>query len=107
MDYVRQRFRDVTFVISSDDVKWCKEQFANISDVTVLQANSPPAVDMMTLASLDHMIMTVGTYGWWASFLNPGITVYYRDFVKPGTPLSRHFSPNGTDHYCPTWISLS
>ncbi|PVD32090.1 hypothetical protein C0Q70_07518 [Pomacea canaliculata] len=60
MDYVRQRFRDVTFVISSDDVKWCKEQFANTSDVTVLQANSPPAVDMVILASLDHMIMTVG-----------------------------------------------
>ncbi|PVD32101.1 hypothetical protein C0Q70_07529 [Pomacea canaliculata] len=106
MDYVRQRFRDVTFVVASDDVKWCKEQFANTSDVTVLQTNSPPAVDMMILASLDHMIMTVGTYGWWASFLNPGIIVYYRDFVKPGTFLSRHFSPNGTDYYCPTWISL-
>ncbi|PVD32102.1 hypothetical protein C0Q70_07530 [Pomacea canaliculata] len=79
----------------------------NTSDVTMLQVNSPPAVDMMTLASLDHMIMTVGTYGWWASFLNPGITVYYRDFVKPGTFLSRHFSPNGTDYYCPTWIALS
>ncbi|XP_025092757.1 galactoside 2-alpha-L-fucosyltransferase 2-like [Pomacea canaliculata] len=107
MDYVRQRFRDVTFVISSDDVEWCKEQFANTSDVTVLQANSPPAVDMMILASLDHMIMTVGSYGWWASFLNPGITVYYRDFVEPGTFLSGQFSPNGTDYYCPTWIALS
>ncbi|PVD20579.1 hypothetical protein C0Q70_18735 [Pomacea canaliculata] len=107
MDYVRKRFGDVTFVVSSNDVTWCQEQFANTSDVTVLSANSTPAVDMMTLASLDHMIMTVGTYGWWASFLNPGVTVYYRDFVDPGTPLSKQFSPSGTDHYCPVWNSLS
>ncbi|PVD33021.1 hypothetical protein C0Q70_08469 [Pomacea canaliculata] len=107
MDYVTKRFGDVTFVVSSDDVRWCQEQFANTSDVIVLSANSTPAVDMMTLASLDHMIMTVGTYGWWASFLNPGVTVYYRDFVDPGTPLSESFNPNGTDFYCPVWISLS
>ncbi|XP_025090553.1 galactoside 2-alpha-L-fucosyltransferase 2-like [Pomacea canaliculata] len=107
MDYVRKRFRDVIFVVSSDDLKWCSQQFANKSDVTVLQRQSSPAVDMMILASLDHMIMTVGSYGWWASFLNPGITVYYRDFVNPGTFLSRHYHPNGTDHYCPDWISLS
>ncbi|PVD33137.1 hypothetical protein C0Q70_08586 [Pomacea canaliculata] len=107
MDYVTKRFGDVTFVVSSDDVIWCQEQFANTSDVIVLSANSTPAVDMMTLASLDHMIMTVGTFGWWASFLNPGVTVYYRDFVHPGTFLSQTFNPNGTDYYCPVWISLS
>ncbi|XP_025092522.1 galactoside 2-alpha-L-fucosyltransferase 2-like [Pomacea canaliculata] len=107
MDYVRKRFHDVVFVVSSDDLKWCSQQFANKSDVTFLQRQSSPAVDMMILASLDHMIMTVGTYGWWASFLNRGITVYYRDFVNPGTFLSTRFNPNGTDHYCPDWISLS
>ncbi|XP_025081382.1 galactoside 2-alpha-L-fucosyltransferase 2-like isoform X2 [Pomacea canaliculata] len=107
MDYVRKRFGDVVFVVSSDDLQWCSQQFANKSDVTVLQHLSSPAVDMMILASLDHMIMTVGSYGWWASFLNPGITVYYRDFMDPGTYLSRHYHLNGTDYYCPDWISLS
>ncbi|XP_025092523.1 galactoside 2-alpha-L-fucosyltransferase 2-like [Pomacea canaliculata] len=107
MDYVRKRFREVVFVVSSDDLEWCSQQLANESDVTLLQHQSSPAVDMMILASLDHMIMTVGTYGWWASFLNPGITVYYRDFVDPDTDLATLFNPNGTDYYRPDWISLS
>ena len=75
-------------------------------DVTVMAGNSAP-VDIASLTLTDHMIVSIGTFGWWAGYLNPGIKTYMKDFIRPGSPFSNSFDDlNATDYIYPGWIGL-
>ncbi|PVD32019.1 hypothetical protein C0Q70_07445 [Pomacea canaliculata] len=72
MTYFRRRFSPLTFVLASDDLDWCRNSLRtqnNSSDVIFLNMHEP-AVDMQILGLMDHMIITVGTFGWWAGFFS-------------------------------------
>ena len=109
------------FVVCSDDLQWSRDnwpqrQLLGVGDdgertalpvrsVEFSTASRRPEVDLAILSSCDHVIMTVGTFGWWAAFLAGGTTVYYKDFPDPGSPLAVEF--RSTDFYYPSWIGLS
>ncbi|WAR31900.1 FUT1-like protein [Mya arenaria] len=74
MDFFRNRFnnRTVNFVIISDDIKWCK---ISTSGPDVFY--SPFQTDVLDFALMvccDHVIVTMGTFGWWGAWLSGGIT---------------------------------
>lgn len=105
MTYMRNKFGDVHFVVATDDT-WFQDNVPNTyNDVTMLSRRDPE-VDLTILASLDHIIITVGSFGWWAGYLNPGITVYMRHFFNPNTNIGSQFYPNGSDYIYPDWIGL-
>jgi hypothetical protein len=60
--------------------------------------------DLAILSQCNHTIMTVGTYGWWAGYLAGGITIYYKNFPKPGSELSFIF--NREEFFPQEWIGL-
>ena len=62
------------------------------------------AVDLAVLASCDHIIMSTGTYGWWAAWLTGGVVVYYKYPAREGSLYSKHF--NGDDFFPPHWIPM-
>ncbi|XP_041355995.1 galactoside alpha-(1,2)-fucosyltransferase 2-like [Gigantopelta aegis] len=103
MTYMRRRYGNVTFLLASDDVKWCREKFAKSHDVIVIDKGDA-AVDMATMSLCDHMIMTVGTYSWWTAWLINGHTVYFKDYPNPGKTISRGFKKE--DHFLPGWVPL-
>ncbi|XP_059144926.1 galactoside alpha-(1,2)-fucosyltransferase 2-like [Physella acuta] len=90
------------FIVGSDDLEWCKLNL-NFTDVTVLSPNSP-MIHLAIFANTSHMVMTTGTYGWWAAWLANGVTIYYNKFPAPGLVFERGF--NKDDYYPPTWIGL-
>ncbi|WAR31896.1 FUT1-like protein [Mya arenaria] len=74
IDFFRNRFnnRTVNFVIISDDIKWCK---ISTSGPDVFY--SPFQTDVLDFALMvccDHVIVTMGTFGWWGAWLSGGIT---------------------------------
>lgn len=82
MSQFRRDYPNAFFYVASDDVAWCRQQtFFQRSDVKIIENN--PGLDMAVLASCDHVVLTVGTFGWWAAFLgahrNGGKVVYYKD----------------------------
>ena len=110
MEYFRRKYKKVHFVICGLEgaLRWSK-QFLTSSDVTfVVQDNyiRNAAVDMALLSSCDHMIMTVGTYSWWAAFLgDPGRdVVYFPQPYVPNSTLGKAFSAK--DHFLPGWIPI-
>lgn len=75
----------VVFVVTSDDLFWCKKAFRGRRNVYIV-AKNPPGLDLAILASCNHSIFDYGTYGAWGALLAGGETIYYN--------VPRHFTGN-------------
>ena len=100
MDYFRKMFQKVLFVVCSDDIPWVKEKLK--SDRIVFSEKHSHLVDLAILASCNHTIMSVGTFGWWGAWLAGGQTVHYKNWPRLKSRLDE-----GTDKkslFPPEWI---
>ena len=61
--------------------------------------------DLVLLSLCNHSIMTVGTFGWWGSWLTNGTVVYYDYQNKPGSYFARRMRTE--DFFPPSWIPIS
>ena len=111
MRYFIDRFDRVQFIVASNDIAWCRQNFADFAmtqrrraNVTYLQDQST-GQDLAILASCEHTVMSTGTYGWWAAWLARGITIYYADWPRNGSALSTKFRRE--DFFPPTWIGMT
>ncbi len=61
-----------------------------------------PLSDMAVLSYSNHVIMTVGTYGWWSGILSGGNVIYQlKDFVDLSQPTTQQI-----DHFLPYWTGI-
>ena len=97
-----ETFTSVIFVICSDDIEWARD---NIQSNNVYYSTSmTPAVDLAIIALCDHVIMSVGSYGWWGAFLANGITIYYDNWPRPVSMLE--YMVTKKDYFLPDWIGV-
>ncbi|UJR12483.1 hypothetical protein I4U23_016658 [Adineta vaga] len=69
MSYFQTKYGLVTFVFVSDDKPYCQKSFGQIKNV-LITPNTFQAIDDLAILTLcDHLILTVGTFGWWGGFL--------------------------------------
>ena len=64
--YFRKRYKDAHFIVVSDDIEWCRENVLG-PDVT-FSPFKEDFIDMAILSLCDHVIKTVGTFGWWGGW---------------------------------------
>ena len=60
--------------------------------------------DLAVLSMCDHMIVSAGTFGWWAAWLANGTTVYFDNWPRNGTTLDNMFDRR--DYYPRHWIPI-
>jgi len=80
LNYYRKCFEffmnnfECTFVVCSDDIKWCKKSFKNIAAAYesnfVFSELNDNVFDLMLLASCDHNIIANSSFSWWGAYLN-------------------------------------
>lgn len=58
---------EYTFLIFSDDIRWCKEVFPE--GVIFMEGNNQ-FEDLCLMSLCDHNIIANSSYSWWAAFLN-------------------------------------
>ncbi|XP_075046950.1 galactoside alpha-(1,2)-fucosyltransferase 1-like [Mixophyes fleayi] len=107
MDYFRYKYDNPLFVVTSDDMDWCKENINNsLGDVHFAGDGNDisPDRDFALLAHCNHTIMTLGTFGFWAAYLAGGETIYLANFTLPDSPLLRKFKYEAA--YLPEWIGI-
>ncbi|KAL3864724.1 hypothetical protein ACJMK2_006381 [Sinanodonta woodiana] len=106
MDYMKSRFPNSIFIVASDDMEWTKNVLSlRLNDsVHLLEKNNMPYVDLAVLASCDHVIQTVGSFGWWAAFLARGISIYYPHPGRVGSVGEARY--NYEDFFPPNWIPI-
>ncbi|KAK2166806.1 hypothetical protein LSH36_35g08004 [Paralvinella palmiformis] len=81
MDYFRSRYDNVHFILCSDDKRWLERNLVSRYPERVIVSNEEDGyLDLAILTSCNHMIISRGTFGWWAGWLIDGITVYYKHY---------------------------
>ena len=104
MSYFRRNYKDMFFIVVSDDMQWCRDNIR--SDGVIFSPFEKPITDMAIMSLCDHMIITVGSFSWWGGWLSGGTVVYLKDFPKPGSDLDK-YGMNRKEYYPPEWIGLS
>ena len=109
MNKAVQYFSDITnriFVVCSNDMNWSKNNIPKNEKVEFMAGN-PREIDLAILASCDHLISTVGSFSWWAGFLNKGTVLYYKWPAKEGSRLRPAYSKDYMDYFLPHWIGVN
>ena len=108
MQYFRNKYDNVRFIIASDDKQWCAQQsiFADKNaSVVIIPGDSPPPVEMAILSRCQHMILSIGTFGWWAAYLGGGEVIYWNQVFNMDHP--KHKGLLKLDDYYPSnWIGI-
>ncbi|KAK4326165.1 hypothetical protein Pmani_003289 [Petrolisthes manimaculis] len=94
----------IVFVVCSDDLTHARHHLANHTDV-VFSDLMEPEEDLALLAACSHSVMTVGSFGFWASYLAGGRVVYPLLRNCTHTPYV-HPHSLGTRGYL-NWLPLS
>jgi galactoside 2-L-fucosyltransferase 1/2 len=69
MSYFTRKYHSIIFVIVTDDRRYCKRVFGKRTDVLFTPTSFDGGTDLATLSRCDHVIITVGTFGWWGAYL--------------------------------------
>lgn len=104
MEWQRSKFKNVLFVVVSDDKKWCRD---NIKGNDVIFSNATEAIiDLAIMSLCNHCIITGGSFGWWGGWLANGTVIYLKDFPRPGSQLDKKMDLR-QNYYPPGWIGMS
>ena len=99
MEMMRQKhsspYRDVVFIVTSDNVAWTKSRLGNFSDTFFSSdfIRAPPSgptslgVDLAVLSLANHTIMDYWTFGLWAALLAGGTIIAPTGYTR-GQALS-------------------
>ncbi|XP_030050823.1 galactoside 2-alpha-L-fucosyltransferase 2-like [Microcaecilia unicolor] len=104
IDYFCIKYQEPVFVVTSNGMHWCKKNInASRGDVYFSGdgVESTPRKDLALLAHCNHTIMTICTFGYWASYLAGGETIYLT-FTLPDSDFLNVFRYNAA--YLPEWM---
>lgn len=109
MQFFLQKFKNVVFVVCSDDRVWSEERIRSSGQGSLVVHSkfsnfTDPAYDLKLLASCNHTIFSGSTFGWWGAWLSGGLVVYNQDFPRPDSPLAEQFRLS--DYYLPQWLPM-
>uniref|UniRef100_F6VTF1 L-Fucosyltransferase n=2 Tax=Monodelphis domestica TaxID=13616 RepID=F6VTF1_MONDO len=107
MNWFRARYNDTVFVVTSNDMSWCRENIDTTKGDVVFAGDgveSSPAKDFALLTQCNHTIMTIGTFGIWAAYLVGGETIYLANYTLPDSPFLKIFKPEAA--FLPEWIGI-
>ena len=103
MNYFRRKYKDVLFIICTNDIFWAQDNLDIGPDIHY-STNTDGAVDLAILAYSDHVIITSGSFSWWAGYLIRGEVIYYHGFPEPNTIIGN--TTVRADYYPPNWIPM-
>ncbi|XP_037372820.1 galactoside 2-alpha-L-fucosyltransferase SEC1-like [Talpa occidentalis] len=106
--WFRARYRAAVFVVSSDDMPWCRRNIdRSLRDVVLAGSGrqGSPARDFALLTQCNHSVITVGTFGIWAAYLTGGHTVYLANYTLPDSPFRWIFRPEAA--FLPEWVGIA
>lgn len=89
------------FLIFSDDIKWCKNNFDN-ENFKFVEGNED-WYDMYLMSLCDHNIICNSSFSWWGAWLN---TNDKKKVIAPKKWFVKNVNHNITDLYEKEWILL-
>ncbi|KAE8593970.1 hypothetical protein XENTR_v10019391 [Xenopus tropicalis] len=107
MGYFRQKYAEPVFVVASNGMDWCKQNIDSSKGDVYFSGDgneSTPGKDFALLASCNHTIMTIGTFGFWVSYLVGGEAIYLTNFTLPDSEFLKLFRYDAA--FLPEWKGI-
>lgn len=102
VEYIKSKVENPVFIIFSDDVEWCKENF-HIDAPTYYETSGNPIWEKIRLMSgCKHFIIHNSTFSWWAQHLSQNKD---RIVIAPTKWMQRDDQP--IDIYEDGWVYLT
>ncbi|KAK2165709.1 hypothetical protein LSH36_46g05008 [Paralvinella palmiformis] len=105
MEYFLSRDDHVYFIVSSDGTNTESRNRLPSGFDYVFVHDKTPYMDLAILASCDHIIISRGTFSWWAGWLNRGITIYYKynhlNYNESSSVLDSYMPKDKYNHWIP------
>ena len=79
MKHFRDKWENVTFLVFSDNLSWCgRQSLFEADNVQVIKGHSENAVthDLAIMSACDGVILSLGTFGWWAGHFRVAIQIH-------------------------------
>lgn len=84
MNYFKEAIRRIgskgPFIVTSDDIKWCKANFKSCYGDFIFVENEPTYIDFYIPTLCKNNIISNGTFSWWGAYLNPHT---HKRVIKP------------------------
>lgn len=95
--------KESVFLIFSDDIEWCKNNFPDIPERFVYIENQKDFEDLYLMSLCDNNIIANSSFSWWGSWLNRNEN---KIVVAPKLWIGSPTKYNTKDLYCKDWIKL-
>jgi hypothetical protein len=101
---MKQLQEGCTFLIFSDDLQWCKENFFEIKQKIIFIENQLDYEDLLLMSLCKNNIIANSSFSWWGAWLNNNEN---KTVVAPKRWFNSALSSfNTNDLYCDNWIKL-
>ncbi len=104
MKAIKQMPKDSVFLIFSDDIAWCKQNFPDLPEKFKFIEGAVDHEDLLLMSLCKNNIICNSTFSWWAAWLNNNIN---KKVIIPKNwfgPAYAHY--NTEDLYCEDWIKI-
>ena len=101
---IEQMPDDSIFLIFSDDIEWCKNNFPNEPDRFKFIEGKEDYEDLYLMSHCNNNIICNSTFSWWGAWLNNNVN---KIVVAPKNWFGVAYTQYNTiDLYCDNWIKL-
>lgn len=104
MSAIKKMSKDSLFIIFSDDISWCKQNFPDLAEKFVFIEGNTDDEDLLLMSYCKNNIIANSTFSWWGAWLN-------NNSEKKVIAPTNWFGPayanyNTKDLYCENWIKI-
>jgi hypothetical protein len=103
MKGVKKIGMDKIFLVFSDDIQWCKDNFPEMKNFVYIEGQKDYE-DFLLMSSCKHNIICNSSFSWWAAWINQNSNKIVIAPKKWFGPAYAHFDTK--DLYCEDWILL-
>ncbi|BFZ00742.1 hypothetical protein BsWGS_03780 [Bradybaena similaris] len=100
MAYFRKKYGNVLFIMCTNDLVWAETNLDTGPSIHYSH-ETDAALDLAIMINCHHMIITSGSYSWWAGYLVRGEVIYYLGYPQPNTIIGNQTVRE--DYYPPYW----
>jgi len=101
LDAIKHFPSDINFLVFSDDIEWCKENFTEKSFIFIDSKN--PYVDLYLMTKCSGHIISNSSFSWWGAWLSESDN---KKIISPKKWFGPAINKNPDDIYCEWWIRI-
>lgn len=104
MKAIKKMPKDSVFLIFSDDIEWCKQNFPDMPEKFRFIEGNKDYEDLYLMSHCKNNIICNSTFSWWGAWLNGNSD---KTVVAPSKWFGPALSGNDTnDLYCEGWVKI-